>query len=142
MRPFKSGLFGLGLLLAASSLSAGEVSLASPSLLPVPDEAQNDEVPISAYGTARTAYTGNAYTLARRRQPGETLPQPTEQVPGYPKAEEPNAAMNGGVYDENVGCAPADDCTCGLPSCCCSPWFASVAGLVMGRNNPNAFWTT
>jgi hypothetical protein len=36
------------------------------------------------------------------------------------------------------------DCGCSDTGCClqCDKWFGSVAGLVLGRNNPNAFWTT
>jgi len=62
---------------------------------------------------------------------------------GAPQAENglaPYAAPYGASSGCNTG-SSCDSCTtCAAPRCC--PWYASVAGLVMGRNQPNGVWTT
>src|SRR4029078_9803248 len=74
--------------------------------------------------------------------------------------QEPPPPVDPGVAPENVPAAPAMapgagcDQTghaarapgwggdCSLPSCGCGNWFGGVAGLVLGRNKANGFWTS
>jgi len=78
----------------------------------------------------------------------------TDQVDTLPAPPmEPVANTGEGTPTTESALAPTDtnnacDTNSACPSCvpcatpCCSPWYASVSGLVMGRNKPNGVWTT
>jgi hypothetical protein len=59
---------------------------------------------------------------------GYTNPEQAAPAPA------PMAAPDAGVAEGNCLDGCCDDC--------CPVWFGSVAGLVLGRDNPNPFWTS
>ncbi len=87
--------------------------------------------------------------LSMQTDPAGPLPAPAE-APDDATAENDAMAENGlepapAPYGTTAGCDHGPDCTTCEPVCVtprCSPWYASVSGLVMGRNKPNGVWTT
>ncbi len=85
--------------------------------------------------------------------PAPTPDAPAADAPGAPASDiapEVNTgadqlpAENKPLADQLGDCLnPAADCCTDLSCCDSAPvWFASVSGLVMGRDRPNKLWTT
>jgi len=133
----------LGVMLAGSSASAQQGSYGSPSLLPLPDVGPQASYPVAPYHGRATLVSGQPTPA----NPGPALaPEPIvgEQVNPGPQVGGPIPDDgNNSIYDDAASCGWGDDCSSGLANCGCNgPWFASFAGLVMSRNNPNPFWTS
>ena len=64
---------------------------------------------------------------------------------GAPVNGNGNGRVNGdhvaGPYADAMNSPWCDDCTSEIPNCC-PRWFGSAAGLVMGRDNSDKFWTS
>jgi len=57
--------------------------------------------------------------------------QPNQPAPAPLTAEEAAGVADGSCLD-----------ACCEGTLCCDRWFGSLAGLILGRDNPNPFWTT
>lgn len=136
----------LGLLLAAGSVMAQ--GYGSPTLLPLPEESGQ-----SGYQTSYGAPQSHPIELANNGQEA-----PTEAVP-TPMPDATSSASPSDVPESTTAEGVADGCASGAcydnASCCdegwmapwCGPgcgggWFGSLGGIVLTRDQPNAFWTS
>ncbi len=141
----------LGMVLAASGVSASAGDYGSPALLPLPDSGPQLAAPGPSSRRASLLAPQYAGTqpIPTQPTPAAPIPAPPESAPQLPapvQASPSDAPLTGGkangtIYDEAAACGWGDDCSANLPSCC-NQCFASFAGLVMGRNLPNPFWTS
>jgi hypothetical protein len=123
MRSFSTaGLILLACLSWAASPVSAQTSPYNPSLLPWPSAA-----PVAS-PNARASYFSN---------PG--LSDPNGMT--YPAPPADGSTQFTGTIDEALHSPDCGDCGCCTPCRGCN-WFGGVAGLVMGRNRSNPYWTT
>lgn len=123
MRSFSTaGLMLLASLSWTASTASAQTSPYTPSLLPWPSAA-----PVAS-PYSRASYYANP-----------ALSDPNG-VP-YPAPPADGTSQFTGTIEEALHSPDCGDCGCCSPCRGCN-WFGGVAGLVMGRNRSNPYWTT
>ena len=116
-------------------------------------------LPSTTYPAYQAAYAQNddreVGPIEAREDNGRSIVRPRNdrgdlEYPGQPTVlpeghsapvVEDNGDHVSGQYADAMNSPWCDDCASELPNCC-PRWFGSAAGLIMGRDNSDRFWTS
>jgi hypothetical protein len=150
-----SGYYGGG-----SNAGSGYGGYGSPSLLPLPSTSSSyygGGQPASAYAATEAPYQsagGAAEPIPAPALDGyssgapNNQPSPSDRTSGgsispYSSGSSGDAILGGSACNGAAGCG-AGGCNLfsGCGCWCGGPWFGTIGGLGLTRNEPNRFWTT